>query len=69
MSKMTSQSQQRPVEVLTFWRGLDVATIVSDGEQTRVFERQANTAMPTLSRAIGYLEAAGYSIDNDNTTW
>ena len=66
---MTSQSQQMPVEVLTFWRGLDVATIVTDGEQTRVFERQSNTAMPTLSRAIGYLEAAGYSIDNDSTTW
>ena len=69
MSKTTSQPQQRPVEVLTFRRGIDVATIVTDGEQTRVFERQANTAMPNLSRAIGYLESAGYTIDNDNTSW
>lgn len=55
----------KPVEVLTFRRGIDVATIVTDGEQTRTFERDDNRPHPTLARAIGYLEAKGYSIQID----
>ena len=61
----TSTVTSKPVEVLTFRRGIDVATIVTDGEQTRTFERDDNRAHPTLAKAIGYLEAKGYSIQID----
>ena len=57
--------QEHAVEVLTFRRGIDVATVVTDGEQTRTFERDDNRPHPTLARAIGYLEAKGYSIQID----
>lgn len=61
---MSSQikPQEKPVEVLSFSRGIDVATVVTDGDQTRTFERDCNKAHPTLAQAIGYLEAKGYSI-------
>ena len=61
----TSTVISKPVEVLTFRRGIDVATVVTDGDQTRTFERDCNKAHPTLSRAISYLEAKGYQIQPD----
>lgn len=61
----TSTVISNPVEVLTFRRGIDVATIVTDGEQTRTFERDDNRPHPTLAKAIGYLEAKGYLIQID----
>lgn len=51
------------VEVLTFRRRSDVAMVVTDGRQTRVFERTANTAVASLKRGISMLESKGYSID------
>lgn len=53
------------VEVLTFWRRFDVATVVTDGQQTRVFERTANTAVASLKRGIAMLESKGYAIDTE----
>lgn len=51
------------VEVLTFRRRSDVAMVVTDGRQTRVFERTANTAVASLKRGIAMLESKGYAID------
>lgn len=66
-SNMSSQMkpQEKPVEVLSFRRGIDVATVVTDGDQTRTFERDCNKAHPTLAKAISYLEAKGYLIQPD----
>lgn len=55
----------RPVDVLAFRRGQDTAVIVTDGQQTRVFERNANTAVASLKRGIAMLESKGYSIDTE----
>lgn len=64
---MSSQKkiQEHVVEVLIFRRGIDVATVVTDGEHTRTFERDCNKAHPTLAKAISYLEAKGYLIQPD----
>lgn len=66
-SNMNSRTnpQEKPVEVLSFRRGIDVATVVTDGDQTRTFERDCNKAHPTLAKAISYLEAKGYLIQPD----
>lgn len=53
------------VEVLTFRRRSDVAMVVTDGQQTRVFERTANTAVASLKRGIAMLESKGYAIDTE----
>ena len=53
------------VEVLTFRRRSDVAMVVTDGRQTRVFERAANTAVASLKRGIAMLESKGYAIDTE----
>lgn len=53
------------VEVLTFRRNADVAMVVTDGQQTRVFERAANTAVASLKRGIAMLESKGYAIDTE----
>lgn len=53
------------VEVLTFRRRSDVAMVVTDGRQTRVFERTANTAVASLKHGISMLESKGYSIDTE----
>lgn len=55
----------RPVDVLAFRKGQDTAVIVTDGQQTRVFERAANTAVASLKRGIAMLESKGYSIDTE----
>lgn len=55
----------RPVDVLAFRRGQDTAVIVTDGQQTRVFERAANTAVASLKRGIAMLESKGYAIDTE----
>lgn len=53
------------VEVLTFRRNADVAMVVTDGRQTRVFERTANTAVASLKHGISMLESKGYAIDTE----
>lgn len=68
MIRNSYKQQSNPVEVLGFRRGDEWATIVTDGVQTRVFKKDANIPFPTLIRAIGALEADGFSIDMDNPT-
>lgn len=56
----------RQIEVLTFVRrGTEYATVVTDDERTKSFELKANIVKDhvSLSRAIAYLEAHGYTVD------
>lgn len=53
------------VEVLSFMKGSTPATIVTDGERHKSFEFEASKDHATLTRAIAYLEAKGYSIVPD----
>lgn len=55
----------RPVDVLAFRKDQDTAVIVTDGQQTRVFERTANTVVASLKHGISMLESKGYSIDTE----
>lgn len=53
------------VEVLSFVRGENQATVVTDGERHKSFEFECNRDHPSLQRAISYLESKGYSIVPD----
>lgn len=55
-----------PVEVLSFQRGDNLATIATDGTRHVSQEIELVKEHSTLSKAISYLEAKGYSIDPDN---
>lgn len=53
------------IEVLAFRKDHEFATVVTDGDHHMSFELEQSQAHPTLLRAIGYLEARGYSIQPD----
>lgn len=53
------------VEVVTFCRGDEFATVVTDGVMTRSFRREDTQQHESLKRAIAYLEARGYQIIPD----
>jgi len=55
------------VEVLSFRRGDDIATIASNGVR-HITQEVATVVLEheTLKNAIAYLEAHGYSIDTSN---
>ena len=50
------------VEVLSFMKDNQLATIVTDGERFKSFEIEVNKDHESLARAIAYLESRGYSI-------
>lgn len=54
------------VEVLSFRRGDDLATVATNGERYVSQERVLLVEHASLSKAIAYLEAKGYNIDTDN---
>lgn len=56
----------KPVEVLSFRRGDNLATIATDGERHVSQELELSKEHASLSQAIAYLEAKGYDIDTDN---
>lgn len=56
---------QNEVQVLSFVRGENQATVVTDGERHKSFEFECNLDHPSLHRAIAYLECKGYSIVPD----
>lgn len=58
--------EQHPVEVLSFQRGDNLATIATDGMRHVSQEIELVKEHSTLSKAISYLEAKGYNIDPDN---
>lgn len=50
---------------LTFMRSGKVATVVTDGVRTAVYDERGRNFHPTLGRAIASLEAAGWRIITD----
>lgn len=56
---------QHEVEVLSFIRGENQATVVTDGERHKSFEFECSQDHPSLHRAIAYLESKGYRIVTD----
>lgn len=56
----------KPVEVLSFRRGDNLATVATNGERHVSQELELSTEHASLSQAIAYLEAKGYDIDTDN---
>lgn len=56
----------RKVEVLSFRRGDNQATIATNGTMHVSQEYELTKEHSSLSRAIAYLEAKGYSIDTSN---
>lgn len=55
-----------PTEVLSFKRGDNLATIATNGSMHVTQEFELVKEHPTLTRAIAYLMAKGYSIDTSN---
>lgn len=53
-------------EVLSFRHGDNLATIATDGRRHVSQEIELCKEHETLSKAIAYLEAKGFSIDIDN---
>ena len=58
-------NSQHEVQVLSFVRGENQATVVTDGERHKSFEFECSQDHPSLHRAIAYLESKGYSIVPD----
>ena len=66
-SATTSQTvQSHPVEVLSFNRGDNLATIATDGSRHVSQEIELVKEHSSLKAAISYLEAKGYEIDMFN---
>lgn len=55
-----------PVEVLSFRRGDNLATIATDGARHVSQEFEQVREHSTLVQAISYLAAKGYELDIDN---
>lgn len=62
---MIMSNSQHEVQVLSFVRGENLATVVTDGVRHKSFEFECNQDHPSLHRAIAYLESKGYSIVPD----
>lgn len=58
--------QYRPTEVLSFVRGDNLATIATSGFRHVSQEFQCVKEHTSLTKAISYLEAKGYTIDTSN---
>lgn len=56
------ENKQYAVEVLSFRKDDQLATIVTDGVKFKSFEFEVNKDHESLARAIAYLESRGYSI-------
>lgn len=65
MSK-TVTPKTYPVEVISFTRGDNLATIATNGMRHVSQEFEVVKEHPTLNRAIAYLEGKGYVIDTSN---
>lgn len=57
---------EHPTEVLSFRRGDNLATIATDGTRHVSQEFEFTREHSTLTAAISYLCAKGYTIDIDN---
>lgn len=61
----TTQQSSLLTEVLSFRRGDNLATVVTDGTTHRTYEIELTRKHSSLHRAIAYLEGKGYSIEID----
>lgn len=59
----------RPTEVISFLRGDNVATVVTDGQTHKTYEVELCMSHATVAKAISYLEAKGYRIEMDAAPW
>lgn len=59
-------NEQHLVEVLSFRRGDNLATIATNGLRHVSQEFELCKEHTSLARAISYLEAKGYSVDIDD---
>lgn len=59
---MSDTSQDYQTEVISFQRGDNLATVVTDGRRFRTYEIENTRQHSSLSRAIAYLEGKGYNI-------
>lgn len=55
-------NRQYAVEVISFMKDDQLATIVTDGVKFKSFEYEVNKDHDSLARAIAYLESRGYSV-------
>lgn len=62
---MSMINVQHEVQVISFVRGENSATVVTDGERHKSFEFECSQDHPSLHRAIAYLESKGYRIVPD----
>lgn len=60
-----SSSKSPDVEVLTFMKGDEFATVVTDGSRHRSFEWEDSREHNSLKSAIAYLESRGFHIVPD----
>lgn len=60
------KQQFTPTEVLSFVRGDNLATIATSGSRHVSQEFQCVKEHTSLTKAISYLEAKGYTIDTSN---
>lgn len=58
--------QYQPTEVLSFVRGDNLATVATSGSRHVSQEFQCVKEHTSLTKAISYLEAKGYTIDTSN---
>lgn len=61
----TAQQSSLQTEVLSFRRGDNLATVVTDGTTHRTYELELTRKHSSLHRAIAYLEGKGYEIEID----
>ena len=61
----TTQHGSLLTEFLSFRRGDNLATVVTDGTTHRTYELELTRKHSSLHRAIAYLEAKGYVIEID----
>lgn len=66
MDKQQYTPQNHPVEILSFTRGDNLATIATDGNRHVSQEFQIVKEHSSLRAAIAYLCAKGYEIDPSN---
>lgn len=58
--------EKKKTEVLTFRRGDQIATVVTDGNVHQTYELDKVKRHGSLNMAISYLEAMGYEIVTDS---
>lgn len=66
MTRRRTEIELHPVEVISFVRGDNLATIASDGARHVTQEFSLCKEFSTLKKAIAYLEAKGFQIVTDH---